>query len=157
MEVCLRANGAILTTVRTWYYSQGTQIYCAPTVDARPLWQSTMTHIALEGRCFVLSACQFSQEKDYPPDHAVADTEGRNPENVMIAGGSVIISPLGKVLAGPLRDGEGVISAELDLDDIFRGKFYLDTTGHYARNDGVCSTVLFVCAAMLTCLLQCSS
>ncbi|KAM5530618.1 hypothetical protein V8D89_015736 [Ganoderma adspersum] len=121
--------------LRTWYYSQGTQIYCAPTVDARPLWQNTMTHIALEGRCFVLSACQFSQEKDYPPDHAVADAEARNPENVMIAGGSVIISPLGKVLAGPLRDGEGVISAELDLDDIFRGKFDLDTTGHYARND----------------------
>ncbi|KAI1793834.1 carbon-nitrogen hydrolase [Ganoderma leucocontextum] len=121
--------------LRTWYYSQGTQIYCAPTVDARPLWQNTMTHIALEGRCFVLSACQFSQEKDYPPDHAVVDPEARNPENVMIAGGSVIISPLGKVLAGPLLDGEGVISAELDLDDIFRGKFDLDTTGHYARND----------------------
>ncbi|TBU45231.1 carbon-nitrogen hydrolase [Dichomitus squalens] len=121
--------------LRTWYYSQGTQIYCAPTVDARPLWQSTMTHIALEGRCFVLSACQFSQEKDYPPDHAVANSEARDPENVMIAGGSVIISPLGKVLAGPLLGTEGIISADLDMDDILRGKFDLDTTGHYARND----------------------
>ncbi|EJF66949.1 carbon-nitrogen hydrolase [Dichomitus squalens LYAD-421 SS1] len=121
--------------LRTWYYSQGTQIYCAPTVDARPLWQSTMTHIALEGRCFVLSACQFSQEKDYPPDHAVANAEARDPENVMIAGGSVIISPLGKVLAGPLLGTEGIISADLDMDDILRGKFDLDTTGHYARND----------------------
>ena len=100
-----------------------------------------MTHIALEGRCFVLSACQFTQEKDYPPDHAVANAEARNPENVMIAGGSVIISPLGKVLAGPLLDGEGVISADLDMDDILRGKFDLDTTGHYARNDGMCSFV----------------
>ena len=100
-----------------------------------------MTHIALEGRCFVLSACQFTQEKDYPPDHAVANAEARDPENVMIAGGSVIISPLGKVLAGPLLDGEGVISADLDMDDILRGKFDLDTTGHYARNDGVCSSV----------------
>ncbi|TFK92769.1 carbon-nitrogen hydrolase [Polyporus arcularius HHB13444] len=121
--------------LRTWYYSQGTQIYCAPTVDARPLWQSTMTHIALEGRCFVLSACQFAQEKDYPSDHAVANSEARDPNNVMIAGGSVIISPLGKVLAGPLLGEEGIITADLDMDDWYRGKFDLDTTGHYARND----------------------
>lgn len=41
-------------------YELGTQIYCAPTVDNREVWQNTMTHIALEGRCFVLSACQMS-------------------------------------------------------------------------------------------------
>ncbi|KAI0652129.1 carbon-nitrogen hydrolase [Trametes meyenii] len=121
--------------LRNYYYTQGTQIYCAPTVDARPAWQHTMTHIALEGRCFVLSACQFAQEKDYPADHPVANAEARDPNNVMIAGGSVIISPLGKVLAGPLLDDEGVISAELDLDDVLRGKFDLDVAGHYARND----------------------
>lgn len=98
-----------------FYYSKGTQIYCAPTVDARPVWQSTMTHIALEGRCFVLAACQYAQEKDYPTDHAVRDASARNGENVMIAGGSVIIGPLGDVLAGPLLDGEGVLSANLEL------------------------------------------
>ena len=97
-----------------------------------------MTHIAIEGRCFVLSACQFSQEKDFPEDHAVADPSARNAENVMIAGGSVIISPLGKVLAGPLLNGEGVLTAELDLDDIARGKFDLDVVGHYARHDSKC-------------------
>lgn len=95
-----------------------------------------MSHIALEGRCFVLSACQFSQESDYPSDHAVADTNNRNPDNVMIGGGSVIINPLGQVLAGPLRDGEGVLTAEIDLDDVVRGKFDLDVVGHYARPDG---------------------
>ncbi|OBZ78624.1 Bifunctional nitrilase/nitrile hydratase NIT4 [Grifola frondosa] len=121
--------------LRTFYYSKGTQIYCAPTVDGRPAWQHTMTHIALEGRCFVLSSCQYAEEKDYPSDHAVLNSEKRDPSNVMIAGGSVIISPLGKVLAGPLRGGEGVLTAELDLDDVFRGKFDLDVTGHYARPD----------------------
>jgi predicted amidohydrolase len=122
--------------VRTYYYSQGVQIYCAPTVDARPVWQHTMAHIALEGRCFVLSACQYSQESDYPADHAVADSLNRRPDNVMIGGGSVIVSPLGKVLAGPLLEGEGVLTAELDLDDVIRGKFDLDVVGHYARPDG---------------------
>ncbi len=95
-----------------------------------------MTHIALEGRCFVLSACQYAEEKDYPPGHAVTDDLERSPNNVMIAGGSVIISPLGNVLAGPLLGEEGVLTAELDLDDVVRGKFDLDVTGHYARPDG---------------------
>jgi predicted amidohydrolase len=123
------------STVRTFYYSQGTQIYCAPTIDSQPEWQHTMIHIALEGRCFVLSACQYSQEKDYPPGHAVADENDRNPENVMVAGGSVIVSPLGVVLAGPLYNKEDVLTAELDIDDCVRGKFDLDVVGHYARPD----------------------
>ncbi|KAH7883501.1 carbon-nitrogen hydrolase [Phlebopus sp. FC_14] len=121
--------------LRTYYYSLGTQIYCAPTVDHRPSWQSSMVHIALEGRCFVLSACQFATEKDYPSDHAVADPNNRYPDNVMINGGSVIISPLGKILAGPSRQPEDVLTAELDLDDVVRGKFDFDVVGHYARPD----------------------
>ena len=125
-----------IATVRSFYYAQGTQIYCAPTVDSRPVWQSTMIHIALEGRCFVLSACQYAEEKDYPPDHPVINTSTREPDNVMIGGGSVIINPLGKVLAGPLLGKEGILTAELDLDDIIRGKFDLDVSGHYARPDG---------------------
>jgi beta-cyano-L-alanine hydratase/nitrilase len=96
-----------------------------------------MQHIALEGRCFVLSACQFATEKDYPPDHAVADPNNRNPDNIMINGGSVIISPLGKVLAGPTRQPEEILTADLDLDDVVRGKLDLDSVGHYARPDGM--------------------
>lgn len=95
-----------------------------------------MNHIALEGRCFVLAACQFAQEKDYPSGHAVSDANNRDAENVVIAGGSVIIDPLGRVLAGPLLDKEGVLTADLDLDDVVRGKFDLDVVGHYARPDG---------------------
>jgi len=75
--------------------------------------------------CF--SACQYAEEKDYPPDHAVANTTDHKPENMMIAGGSVIINPLGKVLAGLLLGQEGIPTAELDLDDITRAKMLLDT------------------------------
>jgi predicted amidohydrolase len=94
-----------------------------------------MIHIALEGRCHVLSACQYAEEKDYPPDHAVANTADRKPENMMIAGGSVIINPLGKVLAGLLLGQEDILTAELDLHDITRAKYDLDVVGHYARSD----------------------
>ena len=121
--------------MRTFYYSKGVQIYCAPTVDDRETWQPTMKHIALEGRCFVLGATQFTKEKDYPPDHEVRDASQRNPENIMIAGGSVIVSPLGQVLAGPLRGQEGVLTADIDLDEVIRGKMDLDVVGHYSRPD----------------------
>lgn len=98
-----------------------------------------MHHIALEGRCFVLSACQYAEQKDFPDGHAVADANDRVGSNVMIAGGSVIVDPLGNTLAGPLLNKEGVLVADLDLDDVVRGKFDLDVTGHYARPDSECS------------------
>ena len=138
-------SGAILTEtasvglVRTYYYSLGTQIYCAPTVDHRPTWTNSMIHIAVEGRCFVLSACQFATERDYPEDHAVADANDRNGDKIMINGGSLIVSPFGTVLAGPSRKPEDILTAELDLDDVIRGKFDLDVVGHYARPDSTSS------------------
>ena len=117
--------------LRLAMYGQGVELYCAPTVDDRETWLSTMRHIAFEGRCFVLSASQFARRSDYPADYPV-DVP---PDDVLISGGSCIIDPLGRVLAGPGRGGEMVISAELDLDQIVRGKFDLDITGHYARPD----------------------
>ncbi|KAG6911074.1 hypothetical protein DXG01_004589 [Tephrocybe rancida] len=124
--------------LRTHYYSLGTELYCAPTVDTRPEWQSTVQHIALEGGCFVLSACQYAEAKDFPSEHFTltdASSLAPSPNTVIINGGSVIISPLGKILAGPLRDAEGILTADLDLDDIARKKFDLDVVGHYARDD----------------------
>ena len=39
------------------------------------------------------------------------------------------------MLAGPLLGGEGIRTAELDVDDILKAKFDLDVVGHYARSD----------------------
>lgn len=119
--------------LRTTMYAKGVDLWCAPTVDDRDAWQATMRHIALEGRCFVLSANQYLRRDALPADlHPV---QGDEPDTVLIGGGSVIVSPLGEVLAGPLRDGEGILTAQLDLDDLTRARFDLDTTGHYARPD----------------------
>lgn len=101
-----------------YHYYVGIEIYCAPTADAREVWQASMTHIALEGGCFVLSANQFCRRKDYPPppDYVfVAAAEEPSPDTVVCAGGSVIISPSGQVLAGPNYEGEALISADLGI------------------------------------------
>ncbi|EWM16739.1 nitrilase-related carbon-nitrogen hydrolase [Kutzneria sp. 744] len=115
---------------RTTMYAKGVDLWCAPTVDDRDQWQASMRHIALEGRCFVLSANQFLRRDGVP---AELHTEAMGP--VLINGGSVIVSPLGEVLAGPLRDCEGILTAELDLDDLPRARFDFDAVGHYARPD----------------------
>ncbi len=119
--------------LRMAMYGKGIELYCAPTVDDRETWLPTMRHIALEGRCFVLSACQYLRCADCPPGYDLArpaDTDA-----ALIGGGSVIVSPLGQVLAGPHREGEAILTAQLDRGDLARGKYDLDVTGHYARPD----------------------
>jgi nitrilase len=111
---------------RQHLYNQGVQLWCAPTVDSREIWQASMRHIAYEGRCFVLSACQFLTKGDWPNDLSEAGGE--------IAGRSLIVSPRGEVLAGP-AEGERLLIADLDMGDIQRGKFDLDVSGHYNRPD----------------------
>jgi nitrilase len=119
--------------LRMAMYAKNVAIYCAPTADDRDTWLASMRHIALEGRCFVLTACQFIRRKDFPD--TVRLSLGDSPESVLMRGGSAIIGPLGTVLAGPCFDGETVLTADLDLDDIGRGKFDFDVVGHYSRPD----------------------
>jgi nitrilase len=115
-------------------YNKGVELYLAPTADARDTWQATLRHIACEGRCFVLGCNQYMTKDMYPDDLKELKELDEQPE-IMCRGGSAIISPLGKVLAGPLYDQEGILFADLDLGAIARSKFDFDVVGHYARAD----------------------
>jgi len=119
--------------LRMAMYDQGVTLYCAPTADDRESWPATMRHIAMEGRCFVLSACQHITRGAYPADHECA--LGDAPETVLMRGGSMIVGPLGEVLAGPDYSGETILYAPIDPAAIARGKYDFDATGHYARPD----------------------
>lgn len=122
-----------MPALRMHMYGQGVTLYCAPTADDRDTWLPTMQHIALEGRCFVLTACQHITRAAYGPGHESA--LGDAPDTVMMRGGSAIVNPLGRVLAGPDFSGETILYATLDPADIARGKYDFDATGHYARPD----------------------
>jgi len=119
--------------LRTAMYAKGVEIYCAPTADGRDTWLPTMRHIALEGRCFVLSSNQFARRSDYPADYPAFQDLPH--DAVVSVGGSCIVDPLGNVLAGPDFEGEGVLVAEIDLAEIPRAHFDYDVVGHYARPD----------------------
>ncbi len=121
---------------RTALYTKGIEIYLAPTADARDLWQSTLQHIALEGRCFVLAANQYVTKSMYPRDlgpEALTDLESAPEE--MCRGGSAILSPLGEYLAPPLYGREGILYADLDPEALAGARFDFDAVGHYARPD----------------------
>jgi len=119
--------------LRMAMYAKGVTLYCAPTADDRETWLSSMRHVALEGRCFVLSACQFARRRDYPADYPIDGDPA--PDVVLMRGGSCIIGPLGQVLAQPRFDEDAILTAEIDPGQIAGGKYDFDVVGHYARPD----------------------
>jgi len=113
-------------------YIKGVEIYIAPTADSREQWTATMQQIALEGRCFVLGCNQYMTKAMYPEKYQDLITD--EIDN-FCPGGSVIVSPLGQIIEGPLFNTSGVLVAELDLEDIRRSKLDFDVIGHYSRDD----------------------
>ncbi|MFC3694944.1 carbon-nitrogen hydrolase family protein [Chenggangzhangella methanolivorans] len=133
-----RVGGAVcwehyMPLMRAAYYAKGVQLWAAPTADDRESWISTMRHVAMEGRCFVIGACQVMKRSDFPEDYASRIEAG--PDEWMMHGRSVIVGPLGDVLAGPLVDEEGTLTADVDVDDIIGAKLDFDPVGHYSRPD----------------------
>lgn len=116
---------------RTAMYAKGVEIWCAPTVDERDIWRSSMRHIAHEGRCFVISACQVQPS----PAELGMTMEHWDADRPLIGGGSMIVGPLGDVLAGPLERETGLITASIDMQDVIRARYDLDVVGHYSRPD----------------------
>lgn len=117
--------------LRTAMYAKGVEIWCAPTVDEREIWQCSMRHIAHEGRCFVISACQVQPS---PADLGI-EVPGWDSQRPLIRGGSVIVGPMGDILAGPLVQDIGLVTATIDTDELVRARYDFDVVGHYARPD----------------------
>lgn len=139
-----------MPALRMAMYQQRIAIYCAPTADDRDSWASTMQHIALEGRCFVLSACQHLRGEQFPTQQMhnrlldqVATTPSAPSATAapLMRGGSLIIDPLGRMLTGPVWNDDAILTAELDLDLIPQAQMDFDPVGHYARPDVFALTV----------------
>jgi nitrilase len=119
--------------LRLTMYSKGISLYCVPTADHRETWLPTMRHIAREGRCYVLSACQYGQRSDFPEDYPL-DEEVPG-DTILARGGSCIIDPLGNVLSAPVFGEDLIHTAQIDLGALTRAKFDLDVAGNSARPD----------------------
>lgn len=116
-------------------YAQGVEIYIAPTYDSGDGWLSTMRHIALEGRCWVLGSGTFLRASDIPKDFQGRAQLFPDQDECINQGDSVVINPQGRIVAGPLRGEEGILYADIDAAQVAPAKRTLDVTGHYARPD----------------------
>ena len=120
--------------LRTAMYAKGIEIYCAPTADARDSWIASMRHIAVEGRCFVLSCNQFNRRSDFPAGLSIDRSATiRTPSFAAAAAASSTRSASSS--PGRTTNGETILIADIDRRQIARGKYDLDVVGHYARPD----------------------
>jgi nitrilase len=114
-------------------YESGVEIYVASTADDGEPWQSTLVHIALESRSFVVSACHFQRASAYPGDFPLLEEIAG--KGTIGRGGSAILAPDGSYLAGPIFDEEGILYATLDPGRLLEERQRFDPVGHYHRPD----------------------
>jgi predicted amidohydrolase len=122
-----------ITLAKYYLLTQGEQVHVAVWPNRHSI--SEMAELvargyALEGQVFVVSACGIMEASDVPDDfplkaRTVWDMDG----------GSGIVGPNGRWLAGPIYGPEAIVSAEIDLDRIIAAKANQDVVGHYGRPD----------------------
>ena len=118
---------------RQHMHNSGEQIHIAVWPTVHEMHQVASRHYAFEGRCFVLAAGQIMPAASLPV--GLSRPENLSPEMLIERGGSAIIAPDGRYLAGPVFDQETILQASLDLTEIDRECMTLDVTGHYSRPD----------------------
>jgi nitrilase len=113
-------------------YRTGPQIWVAPTADDSDSWLATVRHIAIESGAYVVSVPQYITRSAFPDDFPVELPD----YEVFGRGGAAIIEPTdGNVIAGPLYDQEGIVTADCDLRTGLHAKRWFDSVGHYSRED----------------------
>jgi nitrilase len=115
-------------------YLGGTQIYVAPTWDSSENWVLSMRHIAREGGMFVISVCQAFRMDDIPDQYDFKNLYSSKREWINV-GNSCIVNPRGEIIAGPSKNKQEILYAEIDLSLITKSKRMFDVAGHYARPD----------------------
>lgn len=116
-------------------YSQAPELYIAPTWACGEGWLATMSHTALEGRCWVLGNGTAMRGHDVPADFPERDRVFPDLDEWFNSGDSVVVAPSGRVVAGPLHDEHGILYAECDPARVAGAHRTFDVVGHYARPD----------------------
>ena len=116
-------------------YSQGIEIYIAPTYDSGEGWIGTLQHIAREGRCWVVGSGVVLSNTDIPEDFPEKNRLYPASEEWINPGDSCVIAPGGEIVAGPMHKEKGILYAEIDTSQVGIRRRDLDIIGHYARPD----------------------
>ncbi|MDQ7050635.1 MAG: carbon-nitrogen hydrolase family protein [Enterobacterales bacterium] len=116
-------------------YAQGVEIYIAPTYDSGDNWMGSLQHIAREGGCWVLGSCNLINESDLPQYFPEKESLYPEKNGWINGGGSAVIAPDGKIVAGPMINESGILYYDIDLEKAANAKRAFDVAGHYSRPD----------------------
>jgi nitrilase len=116
-------------------YSQGVEIYIAPTYDSGDGWIGSLQHIAREGCCWVVGCGNLLKGSDIPDDFPEKSSLYPDADEWVNPGDSVVIAPGGEIIAGPMNKEAGILYSEIDREKVAIAKRTLDVTGHYSRPD----------------------
>ena len=122
-------------------HAKGEQIHVAVWPDAEDAHHLASRHYAFEGRCYVLCVGSYTTARDIPDDFELVDSMGVSGDDELLVGGSGVIGPDGRWLAGPVGAQETIVYAELDMARIAEEQQALDAAGHYNRPDVFSLTV----------------
>jgi predicted amidohydrolase len=118
-------------------YAKGVDIWTAPTLAPGDAWVATMRHLAREGRCYVVGVNPCVHVDQIPVDFPHRDRlwDKQRKGEWVEQGNAVIVNPAGEILAGPAREKETILTADVDLTEVRAARRLFDATGHYNRPD----------------------
>ncbi|MCF4114217.1 MULTISPECIES: carbon-nitrogen hydrolase family protein [Dethiosulfovibrio] len=119
---------------RVALYEKGVTLYISPNTNDNEEWQSTIRHIAIEGRCYFVNCDMYFTKDMYPKDLNCSDEIAKLPDTVC-RGGSCVIDPYGHAVTETIWDEEAIIFAELDMQKVPASRMEFDPCGHYSRPD----------------------
>ena len=125
----------LMPLARYSLYAQGIDIYVVSTWDTGDASVATMQHIAREARSWVVCSGFSLHSDDIPADFPAREKIMGQIDDWVNDGDSLVVSPNGQIVAGPLRSTHGILYAEIDTAASRDQGWYMDTAGHYNRPD----------------------
>ena len=122
-------------TIRHTMYAQGTQLHVASWPGSVGLTKHITRFIAMEGRCYVLSAGSLLRADSIPGEFPARDASLGDDDGVLYNGGSAIAGPDGKWLVEPVDSEERLVMADIDVERVRGERQNFDPAGHYFRGD----------------------
>ena len=116
-------------------HTSGEDVHVAAWPQVKEMNLVASRHYAFEGRCFVIACGSIMRASEIPAELELIESLKQNLDALVLNGGSAIIAPDGKVIAGPVFEAETIVTADLDFSQIAEESLTLDVTGHYFRPD----------------------
>jgi len=126
--------------IRHVMYAQGTQLHVAGWPGSVGNTKHITRFIAMEGRCYVLSAGTLLTSESIPMEFPAREASLAGEEPVF-NGGSAIASPDGRWIVEPVDGEERLVIADIDVAAVRGERQNFDPAGHYFRGDVINVTV----------------